>query len=40
MYRDLCMPLSVPQQDAILLNIARDIKAAALGATERFRDQD
>ena len=32
--------LERPEQDAILLNIARDIKAAALGATERFRDQD
>ena len=32
--------LERPEQDAILLNIARDIKAAALGATERFRGQD
>ena len=32
--------LERPEQDAILLNIARDIKAAALGATERFREQD
>ena len=37
--RPLCA-LERPEQDAILLNIARDIKAAALGATERFRDQD
>ena len=28
-----------PEQDAILLNVARKIKAAALGATDRFRDQ-
>ena len=27
------------EQDAILSKIARDIKAAALGATDRFRDQ-
>ena len=32
--------LERPEQDAILLNVARDIKAAALGATERFRDRD
>ena len=32
--------LERPEQDAILLTIARDIKAAALGATERFREQD
>ena len=32
--------LERPDQDAILLDVARDIKAAALGATERFRDQD
>ena len=32
--------LERPKQDVILLNVARDIKAAALGATERFRDQD
>ena len=32
--------LERPEQDTILLNVARDIKAAALGATERFRDQD
>ena len=31
--------LARPEQDAILLKIARDIKAAALGATDRFRDQ-
>ena len=29
-----------PEQDAILLKVARDIKAVALGATDRFRDQD
>ena len=28
------------EQDAILLSVARNIKAAALGATDRFRDQD
>ena len=27
------------EQDAILLKVAQDIKAAALGATDRFRDQ-
>ena len=32
--------LALPEQDAILLKVARDIKAAALGATDRFRDQD
>ena len=32
--------LARPEQDAILLKVARDIKAAALGATDRFRDQD
>ena len=32
--------LERPEQDAILLNVAREIKAAALGATERFRDRD
>ena len=31
--------LGRPEQDAILLNVARDIKTAALGATDRFRDQ-
>ena len=36
-------PLSAlegPEQDAVLLKVARDIKAAALGATDRFRNQD
>ena len=28
------------EQDAILLKVAQDIKAAALGATDHFRDQD
>ena len=28
-----------PEQDAILLRVAREIKAAALGATDRFREQ-
>ena len=28
-----------PEQDAILFKVAQDIKAAALGATDRFRDQ-
>ena len=32
--------LARPEQDAILLKVARDIKAAALGATDRFRGQD
>ena len=32
--------LERPEQDAILLNVAHEIKAAALGATERFREQD
>ena len=32
--------LARPEQDAILLKVARDIKAAALGATDRFKDQD
>ena len=32
--------LGRPEQDAILLSVARNIKAAALGATDRFRDQD
>ena len=32
--------LSGPEQDAILLKVARDIKIASLGATHRFRDQD
>ena len=31
--------LAPHEQDEILLNVARDIKAAALGATERFRSQ-
>ena len=31
--------LARPEQDAILLKVARDIKAASLGATDRFRDQ-
>ena len=31
--------LARPEQDAILLKVARDIKAAALGATDRFRYQ-
>jgi len=31
--------LARPDQDEILLAIARDIKAAALGATDRFREQ-
>ena len=30
--------LARPEQDAILLSVARDIKAAALGATDRFKD--
>ena len=40
---DVSQPLYAlgrPEQDAILLSVARDIKAAALGATDRFRDQD
>ena len=40
---DISQPLYVlarPEQDEILLNVARDIKAAALGATERFRSQE
>ena len=40
---DVSQPLYAllrPDQDAILLKVARDIKAAALGATDRFRDQD
>ena len=32
--------LSRPEQDEILLKVARDIKAAALGATGRFRSQE
>ena len=39
---DVSQPLYVlgrPEQDAILLSVARDIKAAALGATDRFRNQ-
>ena len=32
--------LSRPEQDEILLNVARDIKAAALRATGRFRSQE
>ena len=38
---DVSQPLYAlgrPEQDAILLSVARDIKAAALGATDRFRD--
>ena len=31
--------LGLPEQDEILLKIAREIKTAALGATDRFRDQ-
>ena len=31
--------LELPEQDEILLRVARDIKTAALGATDRFRDQ-
>ena len=40
---DVSQPLDAlvrPEQDAVLLKVARDIKAAALGATDRFRDQD
>lgn len=40
---DISQPLRAlarPQQDEVLLNIARDIKAAALGATTRFRSQE
>ena len=40
---DLSQPLYTlgrPEQDAILLKVARDIKAAALGATDRFRERD
>ena len=40
---DVSQPLYAlkrPEQDAILLKVARDIKAAALGASDRFRDQD
>ena len=40
---DVSQPLYAlvrPEQDAILLKIARDIKAAALSATDRFRNQD
>ena len=39
---DVSQPLYAlvrPEQDAILLRVARDIKAAALGASDRFRDQ-
>ena len=39
---DVSQPLYAlvrPEQDAILLKVARDIKAAALGATDRFRYQ-
>ena len=38
---DVSQPLYAlvrPEQDAILLKIAREIKAAALGATDRFRE--
>ena len=31
--------LELPEQDEILLRVARAIKTAALGATDRFRDQ-
>ena len=40
---DVSQPLYAlkrPEQDAILLKVARDIKAAALGASDRFRNQD
>ena len=40
---DVAQPLYVlgrPEQDEILLRVARNIKAAALGATDRFRDQN
>ena len=40
---DVSQPLYArerPVQDAILLKIARDIKAAALGATDTFRDHE
>ena len=40
---DVSQPLDVlarPEQDAILLKAAQDIKAAALGATDRFRSQE
>ena len=40
---DISQPLyalAPHEQDAILLNVARDIKAAALGATERFKSQE
>ena len=40
---DVSQPLYAlgrPEQDEILLSVARNIKAAALGATDRFRDQD
>ena len=40
---DVSQPLYAlgrPEQDKILLSVARNIKAAALGATDRFRDQD
>ena len=39
---DVSLPLYAlvrPEQDAILLRVAREIKAAALGATDRFREQ-
>ena len=39
---DVSQPLYAlerPEQDAILLDVARDIKAASLGATDRFRHQ-
>ena len=39
---DVSQPLYAlvrPEQDAILLKVAREIKAAALGATDRFREQ-
>ena len=40
---DVSQPLYAlgrPEQDEILLSVARNIKAVALGATDRFRDQD
>ena len=40
---DVSQPLYAlgrPEQDAILLRVAREIKAAALGATDRFTAQD
>ena len=40
---DVSQPLYAlgrPEQDEVLLSVARNIKAASLGATDRFRDQD